>query len=196
MKDKIQKSLKGILSNLYKSPEINLNQYEVNIQDNKDKEHGDLASNIALILAKPLKRNPLDIANEIIQEFNLDEDILKVEVAGPGFINFFLSKNSHGEVLKTIDSEKEHYGKIEPQNKRVLIEYVSSNPTGPLHVGHGRGAVFGSVLSSLLKEAGFEVDEEYYINDFGRQMNILSVSLWIRYAQLFGSHIQMINNGY
>tara|TARA_Y100001968_G_scaffold321856_1_gene356975 strand:+ start:206 stop:1951 length:1746 start_codon:yes stop_codon:yes gene_type:complete len=196
MKDKIQKSLKGILSNLYKSPEINLNQYEVNIQENKDKEHGDLASNIALILAKPLERNPLEIANEIIQQFNLDEDILKVEVAGPGFINFFLSKNSHGEVLKIIDSEKENYGKIEPHNKRVLIEYVSSNPTGPLHVGHGRGAVFGSVLSSLLKEAGFEVDEEYYINDFGRQMNILSVSLWIRYAQLFGSHIQMINNGY
>ena len=196
MKDKIQKSLKGILSNLYNSPEIDINQYEVNIQDNKDKEHGDLASNIALILAKPLKRNPLDIANEIIQQFNLDEDILKVEVAGPGFINFFLSKNSHGEVLKTIDSEKEHYGKIEPQNKRVLIEYVSSNPTGPLHVGHGRGAVFGSVLSSLLKEAGFEVDEEYYINDFGRQMNILSVSLWIRYAQLFGSQVQMIKNGY
>ncbi len=196
MKDKIQKSLKGILSNLYKSPEINLNQYEVNIQENKDKEHGDLASNIALILAKPLERNPLEIANEIIQQFNLDEDILKVEVAGPGFINFFLSKNSHGEVLKIIDSEKENYGKIEPHNKRVLIEYVSSNPTGPLHVGHGRGAVFGSVLSSLLKEAGFEVDEEYYINDFGRQMNILSVSLWIRYAQLFGSQIQMINNGY
>ena len=196
MKDKIQKSLKGILSNLYNSPEIDINQYEVNIQDNKDKEHGDLASNIALILAKPLKRNPLDIANEIIQQFNLDEDILKVEVAGPGFINFFLSKNSHGEVLKTIDSEKEHYGKIEPQNKRVLIEYVSSNPTGPLHVGHGRGAVFGSVLSSLLKEAGFEVDEEYYINDFGRQMNILSVSLWIRYAQLFGSQVDMIKNGY
>ena len=196
MKDKIQKSLRGILSNLYKSPEININQYEVNIQENKDKEHGDLASNIALILAKPLERNPLEIANEIIQQFNLDEDILKVEVAGPGFINFFLSKNSHGEVLKIIDSEKENYGKIEPHNKRVLIEYVSSNPTGPLHVGHGRGAVFGSVLSSLLKEAGFEVDEEYYINDFGRQMNILSVSLWIRYAQLFGSHIQMINNGY
>ena len=196
MKDKIQKSLKGILSNLYNSPEININQYAVNIQDNKDKEHGDLASNIALILAKPLKRKPLEIANEIIQQFNLDEDILKVEVAGPGFINFFLSKNSHGEVLKTIDSEKEHYGKVKPQNKRVLIEYVSSNPTGPLHVGHGRGAVFGSVLSSLLKEAGFEVDEEYYINDFGRQMNILSVSLWIRYAQLFDIKVQMIKNGY
>ncbi len=196
MKEKIQQSLKGILSNLYGSSDIDLDQYEINLQDNKDKEHGDLASNIALILANPLKKNPKDIANEVIQQFVIDEDVLKVEVAGPGFINFFLSKNSHGEVLKTILSEKEKYGKIMPQNKSVLIEYVSSNPTGPLHVGHGRGAVFGSVLSSLLKEAGFEVDEEYYINDFGRQMNILSISLWIRYAQLFDNQIQMIKNGY
>ena len=196
MKEKIQHSLKGILSNLYGSSDIDLDQYEINLQDNKDKEHGDLASNIALILANPLKKNPKDIANEVIQQFVINEDVLKVEVAGPGFINFFLSKNSHGEVLKTILSEKEKYGKIMPQNKSVLIEYVSSNPTGPLHVGHGRGAVFGSVLSSLLKEAGFEVDEEYYINDFGRQMNILSISLWIRYAQLFDNQIQMIKNGY
>ena len=196
MKEKIQHSLKGILSNLYGSSDIDIDQYEINLQDNKDKEHGDLASNIALILAKPLKKNPKEIANEVIQQFDIDEDVLKVEVAGPGFINFFLSKNSHGEVLKTILSEKEKYGKIMPQNKSVLIEYVSSNPTGPLHVGHGRGAVFGSVLSSLLKEAGFEVDEEYYINDFGRQMNILSISLWIRYAQLFDNQIQMIKNGY
>ena len=196
MKEKIQQSLKGILSNLYGSSDIDLDQYEINLQDNKDKEHGDLASNIALILANPLKKNPKDIANEVIQQFVIDEDVLKVEVAGPGFINFFLSKNSHGEVLKTILSEKEKYGKIMPQDKSVLIEYVSSNPTGPLHVGHGRGAVFGSVLSSLLKEAGFEVDEEYYINDFGRQMNILSISLWIRYAQLFDNQIQMIKNGY
>ena len=196
MKEKIQQSLKGILSNLYGSSDIDLDQYEINLQDNKDKEHGDLASNIALILSNPLKKNPKDIANEVIQQFVIDEDVLKVEVAGPGFINFFLSKNSHGEVLKTILSEKEKYGKIMPQNKSVLIEYVSSNPTGPLHVGHGRGAVFGSVLSSLLKEAGFEVDEEYYINDFGRQMNILSISLWIRYAQLFDNQIQMIKNGY
>ena len=196
MKEKIQQSLKGILSNLYGSSDIDLDQYEINLQDNKDKEHGDLASNIALILANPLKKNPKDIANEVIQQFVINEDVLKVEVAGPGFINFFLSKNSHGEVLKTILSEKEKYGKIMPQNKSVLIEYVSSNPTGPLHVGHGRGAVFGSVLSSLLNEAGFEVDEEYYINDFGRQMNILSISLWIRYAQLFDNQIQMIKNGY
>ena len=117
-------------------------------------------------------------------------------MAGPGFINFFLSTKTHNEVLKQIFNEKGSYGKSEPNNQTVLIEYVSSNPTGPLHVGHGRGAVFGSVLAALLREAGFKVDEEYYINDFGRQMNILAASLWLRYAQLFNSEINMIKNGY
>ena len=192
MKEEIQKSLQDIISGLYDNPELNTDLYVVNIQDNKDKEHGDLASNIALVLSKPLKKNPKEIANEIIEQFSLDANIIKVEVAGPGFINFFLSKSSHGEVLKKISSEKKNYGKVQPINKKVLIEYVSSNPTGPLHIGHGRGAVFGSVLSKLLKEAGFEVDEEYYVNDFGRQMNILSVSLWLRYAQLFDSQVKML----
>ena len=196
MKEEIQKSLQDIISGLYDNPELNTDLYVVHIQDNKDKEHGDLASNIALVLSKPLKKNPKEIANEIIEQFSLDANIIKVEVAGPGFINFFLSKSSHGEVLKKISSEKKNYGKVQPINKKVLIEYVSSNPTGPLHIGHGRGAVFGSVLSKLLKEAGFEVDEEYYVNDFGRQMNILSVSLWIRYAQLFDSQVKMLKNGY
>ena len=196
MKEEIQKSLQDIISGLYDNPELNTDLYVVNIQDNKDKEHGDLASNIALVLSKPLKKNPKEIANEIIEQFSLDANIIKVEVAGPGFINFFLSKSSHGEVLKKISSEKKNYGKVQPINKKVLIEYVSSNPTGPLHIGHGRGAVFGSVLSQLLKEAGFEVDEEYYVNDFGRQMNILSVSLWIRYAQLFDSQVKLLKHGY
>ena len=196
MKEEIQKSLQDIISGLYDNPELNTDLYVVHIQDNKDKEHGDLASNIALVLSKPLKKNPKEIANEIIEQFSLDANIIKVEVAGPGFINFFLSKSSHGEVLKKISSEKKNYGKVQPINKKVLIEYVSSNPTGPLHIGHGRGAVFGSVLSKLLKEAGFEVDEEYYVNDFGRQMNILSVSLWIRYAQLFDSQVKMLKKGY
>ena len=98
--------------------------------------------------------------------------------------------------MRDISIQKDKFGKFESNNKKVLIEYVSSNPTGPLHVGHGRGAVFGSVLSRLLKEAGFQVDEEYYVNDFGRQMNILSVSLWIRYAQIFDKNVKMLNNGY
>ena len=196
MKEKIQESLLKVLGDLYNNDEFNIDDYVINIQDNKEKEHGDLASNIALILAKPLKRAPKEIASEIKDNFLTDEEIIKVDVAGPGFINFYLSKKSHGLVLKEIHNEKERFGKITANKKKVLIEYVSSNPTGPLHVGHGRGAVFGSVLSSLLKEAGFEVDEEYYVNDFGRQMNILAASLWIRYAQIFNSEIKMIKNGY
>ena len=196
MKEKIKESLRSIIIDLYGSSESIHDEFEISIQDNKENQYGDLASNVALVLAKPLKRNPKEIAEEIKGKFITDKEIVKVDVAGPGFINFFLSKESHGAILRDISIQKDKFGKFESKNKKVLIEYVSSNPTGPLHVGHGRGAVFGSVLSRLLKEAGFQVDEEYYVNDFGRQMNILSVSLWIRYAQIFDKNIKMLNNGY
>ena len=196
MKEKIKESLRSIIIDLYGSSESIHDEFEISILDNKEKQYGDLASNVALVLAKPLKRNPKEIAEEIKGKFITDKEIVKVDVAGPGFINFFLSKESHGAILRDISIQKDKFGKFESNNKKVLIEYVSSNPTGPLHVGHGRGAVFGSVLSRLLKEAGFQVDEEYYVNDFGRQMNILSVSLWIRYAQIFDKNIKMLNNGY
>ena len=196
MKEKIKESLHSIIIDLYGSSDSIHDEFVISIQDNKEKQYGDLASNVALVLAKPLKRNPKEIAEEIKGKFITDKEIVKVDVAGPGFINFFLSKESHGAILRDISIQKDKFGKFESNNKKVLIEYVSSNPTGPLHVGHGRGAVFGSVLSRLLKEAGFQVDEEYYVNDFGRQMNILSVSLWIRYAQIFDKNIKMLNNGY
>ena len=196
MKEKLKESLRGIIEDLYGNSESIHDEFELSIQDNKEKKYGDLASNIALVLAKPLKRNPQEIAEEIKGKFITDNEIVKVDVAGPGFINFFLSKESHSAVLKEISSQKDEFGKSESNNKRVLIEYVSSNPTGPLHVGHGRGAVFGSVLSKLMKEAGFQVDEEYYVNDFGRQMNILASSLWIRYAQIFDKNIKMLKVGY
>ena len=196
MKEKIKESLRSIIIDLYGSSESIHDEFEISIQDNKENQYGDLASNVALVLAKPLKRNPKEIAEEIKGKFITDKEIVKVDVAGPGFINFFLSKESHGAILRDISIQKDKFGKFESNNKKVLIEYVSSNPTGPLHVGHGRGAVFGSVLSRLLKEAGFQVDEEYYVNDFGRQMNILSASLWIRYAQIFDKNIKMLNNGY
>ena len=196
MKDNIKKTLSEILEDLYSQVEPEIKNLKISIQDNKEKEHGDLATNIAMVLAKPLKKNPKEIAEEIKQNFVLDEKIIKIEVAGPGFLNFFLSKDSHGEILEQIQKETKHFGKSGSKESKVLIEYVSSNPTGPLHVGHGRGAVFGSVLSSLLEEAGFEVDQEYYVNDFGRQMNILATSVWIRYCQLFSSEIKMMQQGY
>ena len=196
MKDNIKKTLSEILEDLYSQIEPEVKNLKISIQDNKEKEHGDLATNIAMVLAKPLKKNPKEIAEEIKQNFVLDEKIIKIEVAGPGFLNFFLSKDSHGEILEQIQKENKDFGKSGSKQSKVLIEYVSSNPTGPLHVGHGRGAVFGSVLSSLLEEAGFEVDQEYYVNDFGRQMNILATSVWIRYCQLFSSEIKMMQQGY
>ena len=196
MIEKIQSNLVRILEDLYGDSHLNIDELKINLQENNDKKHGDLASNIALILAKPLKKNPQEIANSIRDSFIADEEITKIEVAGPGFINFFLSTKTHSEVLNEISAKKELFGKSETKNQNVLIEYVSSNPTGPLHVGHGRGAAFGSVLGALLKEAGFKVDEEYYVNDFGRQMNILAASLWLRYAQLLNDSITMIENGY
>ena len=172
-----------IVQSILKESDISNSDYKIRLQENKDKKHGDYASNIAMILAKDLSLNSKDLADQISNEFPLDNQILKVEVAGPGFINFFVSKETHAQVLNAIDLKKEKYGHSKKKLGKVLIEYVSSNPTGPLHVGHGRGAVFGSVLAKLLRAAGHEVDEEYYVNDYGRQMNILTVSVWLRYLQ-------------
>ncbi len=185
-----------IVQSILKESDISNSDYKIRLQENKDKEHGDYASNIAMILAKDLSLNSKDLADQISNEFPLDNQIIKVEVAGPGFINFFVSKETHAQVLNTIDLEKEKYGHSKKKLGKVLIEYVSSNPTGPLHVGHGRGAVFGSVLAKLLRAAGHEVDEEYYVNDYGRQMNILTVSVWLRYLQNSNEEIIMSDLGY
>ena len=185
-----------IVQSILKESDISNSDYKIRLQENKDKEHGDYASNIAMILAKDLSLNSKDLADQISNEFPLDNQILKVEVAGPGFINFFVSKETHAQVLNAIDLEKEKYGHSKKKLGKVLIEYVSSNPTGPLHVGHGRGAVFGSVLAKLLRAAGHEVDEEYYVNDYGRQMNILTVSVWLRYLQNSNKEIIMSDLGY
>ena len=196
MQQNIINQLKLIVDEIIKESDFSDINYKIRLQENKDKEHGDYASNIAMILAKNLSTNPKNLAEQISKDFPLDDDILKVEVAGPGFINFFVSEATHAEVLKKIDSEKVKYGHSKQKAGKVLIEYVSSNPTGPLHVGHGRGAVFGSVLASLLTAAGHEVDEEYYVNDYGRQMGILTVSIWLRYLQNSSENISMSALGY
>jgi len=196
MNQLIIEQLTSIVEVLLKESDISESKYKIKLQENKDKEHGDYASNIAMIIAKDLSRNPKDLAEQISKNFILDDQILKVEVAGPGFINFFVSEATHAEILKTIDFDKEKYGHSKKKSGKVLIEYVSSNPTGPLHVGHGRGAVFGSVLAKLLTAAGHEVDEEYYVNDHGRQMSILTASVWLRYMQISREDIAMSGLGY
>ena len=196
MQQPIIDQLHLIVDKLIKESGIDDLDYQIKLQENKGKEHGDYASNIAMILAKSLGRDPKDLAENISKNFKLDDQILKIEVAGPGFINFFVSELTHSEILRTIDSEKDKYGHNKSKLGKVLIEYVSSNPNGPLQVGHGRGAVFGSVLAKLLTAAGHEVDEEYYVNDYGRQMSILTVSVWLRYMQNSKQDITMTALGY
>mgnify|MGYP006136194149 CR=1 FL=1 len=197
MKEELIKILNSVLLELADDKGIDLSEKKITLQENKDKSHGDYASNLAMSLSKELEDSPKNIAELIISKFPEEPWIKNIDVAGPGFINFFLDRKIRSEVLITIDEQGHEYGtNNEGNNKKVLIEYVSSNPTGPLHVGHGRGAVFGSVLAKLLSSNGYAVDEEYYVNDAGRQIKILATSLWIRYAQLFNKEINMTKNGY
>ncbi|MGD8642511.1 MAG: arginine--tRNA ligase [Gammaproteobacteria bacterium] len=172
-------------------------QADVQIERTRDPSHGDYASNIAMMLAKVAKRNPRELAEKITAALPDDESIEKTEIAGPGFINFFLTADAAYAVIKTIHRETTEYGMSElGKNQRVLIEFVSANPTGPLHVGHGRGAAYGAALANLLSAAGYAVHREYYVNDAGRQMNILAVSVWLRYLELCGEAVDFPSNGY
>lgn len=169
----------------------------IQVDVSKDKRHGDFSSNIAMILAKIAQKKPQEIAKRITQVIAESPYLLKIEIAGPGFINFFLSQNAFNQVILKILKEKENYGRSSlGRNKQVQIEFVSSNPTGPLHVGHGRHAAFGAVVANLLEAVGFKVYREYYINDAGRQMDILTVSIWLRYLELCGDHIVFPVNAY
>jgi arginyl-tRNA synthetase len=161
------------------------------------RERGDYASNIALALASRLKRQPRELAQEIVRALPASTDLAKVEIAGPGFINFFLAPSAYYAFLREILSQGEAFGRSEiGGGRRVQVEFVSANPTGPLHVGHGRGAAYGASLANLLEAAGFRVHREYYINDAGRQMDILAASVWLRYLELCGEPIAFPANGY
>ena len=176
-------------------PHINLPEIQIN--RTKDKSHGDLSSNIALVLAKPAKMAPKQIAQLLVSQLASSGAISKVEIAGPGFINFTLSTQTQLQTVLTILDMRERYGLSQiGQGKTVHIEYVSANPTGPLHVGHGRGAAYGSVVSALLTAVGYQVHREYYVNDAGRQMDILTVSVWLRYLALCSETVVFPSNGY
>ena len=150
--------------------------------------HGDLSSNSAMLLAKPLKRKPRDIAEEIISSLKYDPKIIsKIEIAGPGFINFYFSPSFISQIIGKVLSEKENFGKSKKYSgKKANVEFVSANPTGPLTVGHGRNAVFGDTISNLLEWVGYSVDREYYFNNAGRQMRVLGDSVRLRYFELIG----------
>ena len=162
----------------------------------RDPNHGDRAASSALKLAKVLKSKPLDIANKIAE--NLHSDVIdKIEVAAPGFINIFLSGNFYAQAVKSIIEQRNSYGSINlGNNKRVQVEFVSANPTGPLHIGHGRGAAVGDVVARILKFTGWDVQREYYVNDSGLQIITLGKSTQARYFELLGQESNFPENGY
>ncbi len=155
-------------------------------------QHGDYAANAAMILASQIKQNPRKIAQIILDNITDEDHIIeKTQIAGPGFINFFIKNGAWYEAMKSIDGQKEKYGCLAMgEGKKVQVEFVSANPTGPLHIGHARGAVVGDVITNLLKTAGYNVLKEYYINDAGNQMNNLGKSVLFRYRELTGEKIE------
>ncbi len=169
----------------------------INIERTRDPLHGDFSTNLAMMLAKPAKMNPRQLAEKIINHLAENSLVTKVEIAGPGFINFFIDANAHYQIIKTIHSQGESFGLSQiGAGKKVQVEFVSANPTGPLHVGHGRGAVYGSAVADLLVAVGFDVHREYYVNDAGRQMDILAASIWLRYLEVCGETFTFPSNGY
>jgi arginyl-tRNA synthetase len=169
----------------------------ITIERTRDAQHGDFASNLALVLAKPAKTNPRQLAEKIIAALPSDDAVLKVELAGPGFINFFINPIAQYGIVRQIHDQGREFGlSTLGAGKKVQVEFVSANPTGPLHVGHGRGAAYGSAVADLLAAVGFEVHREYYVNDAGRQMDILAASIWLRYLEDCGELVHFPSNAY
>ena len=167
------------------------------ITRSKSPEHGDYASNIALTAAKAAKSNPRALAEQLIAALPDNDSIAKLEVAGPGFINIFLNTGAKFAVLDAIFDNNERYGLTDEfSDKKIQVEFVSANPTSSLHVGHGRGAAFGMSVANLLEAVGYKVAREYYVNDAGRQMDILAASTYLRYLELNGEQVHFPVGGY
>ena len=165
----------------------NLKPDDISIELSKSSKHGDLSTNIAMVLAKKLKTKPKDVALNLQKQIEKTEYVNHVEIAGPGFINIFISIEAWHNQLSEIINAGEDWGKSKIGNSKLVnVEYVSANPTGPLHVGHVRGAVLGDVIANILEFVGFKVTKEYYVNDAGIQIKNLSKSLYKRYNELFG----------
>ena len=197
MKNQLQELLTKCVQDLISKGILNEMPSKIRIDHTKDNSHGDYATNIALMLSKQAKMSPVELAKIIIDQFEQKNFIKKIEIAGPGFINFFISQESSSSIVNEILVQAASYGCSDiGQGKKVLLEYVSANPTGPLHVGHGRGAAYGATVSNLLRNAGFIVDNEYYVNDAGRQMDILTVSIYLRYLTICGEDLRFPDNGY
>src|SRR3954462_15821802 len=166
-----------------------LDASRVVVEPPRDPTHGDMATNVAMVLAKEAGKKPRELAELVAEKLRTDELIAKVDVAGPGFINLALKEEVWAKVLKAAIKRKARYGSGKRTKDLVNVEYVSANPTGPMHVGHCRGAVFGDALANLLKFAGHKVTREYYINDAGAQVDVLARSAYLRYREALGEAI-------
>ena len=172
-------------------------QFNIQVTATKDRSQGDFASNIAMTLAKVAGKPPRELAGLIVDKISAQDSIKKIEVAGPGFINFYLASDASQSVVNQILQQSDAFGRSDHgKGEKIQIEFVSANPTGPLHVGHGRGAAYGATLANVLRYVGYDVQCEYYVNDAGRQMDILGTSTWLRYLELCGVEITFPSNGY
>jgi arginyl-tRNA synthetase len=169
----------------------------IEVENTRDAQHGDFASNLAMRLAKASRQNPRKLAEALVKSLPASSAIAKVDIAGAGFINFFLSKDAyHAEIGKVLQDGRQYGRSLLGAGRSVQVEFVSANPTGPLHVGHGRHAAFGASVANMLEAVGYRVEREYYINDAGRQMEILAVSTWLRYLEHCGERFTFPANGY
>ena len=169
----------------------------IKIDRTRDTRHGDFACNVAMVLAKAVGAKPRELAERVAAALPASEQGGRVEIAGPGFINFFMSPAAFQAVVPSVLEAGEAYGRSDAGGGQpIQVEFVSANPTGPLHVGHGRGAAYGAAVADLLAAVGYQVHREYYVNDAGRQMDILAASVWLRYLELCGEPIVFPSNGY
>lgn len=198
MKEHIRSLLEHALAALRDEGELALDSLpDVPVERSRGDDHGDFASPIALALARIARRKPRDIAERIVARLPESVSIASVSIAGPGFINFSVETEAFAAVVRRIlGSGPRSTGATFGDGRRIQVEFVSANPTGPLHVGHGRGAAYGASLANILEAAGFDVEREYYINDAGRQMHILALSVWLRYLERRGTAAEFPSNGY
>lgn len=198
MKDTLTEALAAALETLVADGRVPADHgVEVQVTRARDREHGDFAANLAMQLARPAKSKPRDLAEALCAAMPEVPGLAGTEIAGPGFINFRLAADARTLVLGRVAAQGADFGRSSVGGGRpVQVEFVSANPTGPLHVGHGRGAAFGATVADLLDFCGFDVTREYYVNDAGRQMNILAASVWLRYLEQHGVQVPFPANGY
>ena len=198
MKTHIRSLLEHALAALRDDGELVLDPLpEIPVERSRRDGHGDFASPIALALARIARRKPREIAERIRARLPASDSIASVDIAGPGFINFSVATQAYAAVARRIlASGPRSTGTALGGGRRIQVEFVSANPTGPLHVGHGRGAAYGATLANILEAAGYDVEREYYVNDAGRQMHILALSVWLRYLERLGTAVAFPSNGY